>query len=417
MLKQDQVVICQRCGSQHVQQKVRITSKQGSFYYCPACLMLGRVQSNQVFYQGPAKSPFPAQKWRIDWEGELTASQEAGSRQILTTVQHNRSLLVHGVTGAGKTEMLFSALLWALQQQKRICLASPRVDVCLELYPRLQQVFPQLPISLLHGGQSEPYHYSQLVLCTTHQLLRFKAAFDVMIIDEIDAFPFTHEPFLAHGVSQARLPISSLIYLTATPSRALWQAVKAGELAYVMIPSRYHGRLLPVPRSLWLPNLRRALARERLPRKLSNCLARQIESQTVTLIFCPSITLMHLLQHRLENHFPTVIIGAASAKDPQRAEKVQRLRDGHYALFLTTTILERGVTLPGIDVIVLESHHPVFSESALVQIAGRVGRSPAFPQGQVLFFHQGWTRAMVRALAQINAFNRLARKRKKEGLR
>lgn len=39
----------------------------------------------------------------------------------------------------------------------------------------------------------------------------------------------------------------------------------------------------------------------------------------------------------------------------------------------------------------------IFSESALVQIAGRAGRSFEVPYGEVIYFHYGKTEAMVRA--------------------
>ena len=54
-------------------------------------------------------------------------------------IRENR--LVWAVTGAGKTEMLFAVLHQTLQEGGRIALASPRVDVCLELFPRIQAVF------------------------------------------------------------------------------------------------------------------------------------------------------------------------------------------------------------------------------------------------------------------------------------
>jgi competence protein ComFA len=76
---------------------------------------------------------------------------------------------------------------------------------------------------------------------------------------------------------------------------------------------------------------------------------------------------------------------------------------------LTTTILERGVTFPNIDVAVVGAEDDTFTESALVQIAGRVGRSPQFPTGDITFFHYGITRAMIRARNQLLRMNRQAR--------
>ncbi|PDY12247.1 DNA/RNA helicase, partial [Bacillus cereus] len=55
----------------------------------------------------------------------------------------------------------------------------------------------------------------------------------------------------------------------------------------------------------------------------------------------------------------------------------------------------------------------IFSESALVQIAGRVGRSFEEPYGEVIYFHYGKTEAMVRAKNHIRSMNKNA---KEQGL-
>ena len=81
-----------------------------------------------------------------------------------------------------------------------------------------------------------------------------------------------------------------------------------------------------------------------------------------------------------------------------------------YQFLITTTILERGVTFPAIDVCVIGADDKVFSSSALVQIAGRVGRSADFPSGQVTFFIGDNTLAISSAVRQIKYLNRLGRK-------
>ena len=48
-------------------------------------------------------------------------------------------------------------------------------------------------------------------------------------------------------------------------------------------------------------------------------------------------------------------------------------------LLLTTTILERGVTFPNIDVAVIGAEDAIFTESALVQIPGRAGEKQGSP--------------------------------------
>ena len=77
-----------------------------------------------------------------------------------------------------------------------MCIAAPRVDVILELEPRLRAAFPTTPIHALYGGAKTDKTIAQLILATTHQLYRFQHAFDVIFVDEADAFPYTADETL-----------------------------------------------------------------------------------------------------------------------------------------------------------------------------------------------------------------------------
>jgi competence protein ComFA len=58
---------------------------------------------------------------------------------------------------------------------------------------------------------------------------------------------------------------------------------------------------------------------------------------------------------------------------------------------------------------VLGSEDDIFTESALVQISGRVGRNAAFPTGEITFFHYGKTQAMLDAKRHIEQMNEEAK--------
>ena len=72
---------------------------------------------------------------------------------------------------------------------------------------------------------------------------------------------------------------------------------------------------------------------------------------------------------------------------------------------MTTTILERGVTVPRCAVAVLAAADPEFSASALIQIAGRAGRAADSPDDPVAFFSDRYTLAMLAARRQIVMMN------------
>lgn len=400
---------CLRCGCQELKERTKVKESNGSFYYCRECLILGRVQSNQSFYHLPQPNP-ETQDVTFEWQGQLSHSQKIVSNVLVRKAEKKENHLVWAVTGAGKTEMLFEMINRSLARGERLVLTTPRVDVCLELYPRLQSVFPQIKISLLYGEQEGDYFYSNFVICTTHQLLRFYQAFDVMIVDEVDAFPFVNNQQLAFGVSQARKLNSSLIYLTATPTGSLFKSVSKKELSMSKVAVRYHQVALPVPKLLWLWQGSRNVKRHRLPVKLENQLRSQFDQKRLSLLFCPQISLMETLANLIQKRFPTKRIEFVYAAHPNRQEIVQNMRLNKYDLLLTSTILERGVTFKGIDVIVFESNHQVFNTAALVQIAGRAGRSSDSPYGKVYFFHSGRSKAINQAIKQINEMNELAEK-------
>jgi competence protein ComFA len=76
---------------------------------------------------------------------------------------------------------------------------------------------------------------------------------------------------------------------------------------------------------------------------------------------------------------------------------------------VTTTILERGITVPKTDVFVLDADAALFDEASLVQMAGRAGRSKDDPFGKVYFAGYNKTKAQVTAINQIKRMNEIAR--------
>jgi competence protein ComFA len=79
-------------------------------------------------------------------------------------------------------------------------------------------------------------------------------------------------------------------------------------------------------------------------------------------------------------------------------------------LLVTTTILERGVTVPFVDVYILDADSQQFDSAALIQMAGRAGRSQQDPNGFVYFCAADWTSSQKEAVQHIRDMNRRASK-------
>jgi competence protein ComFA len=378
------------------------------------CNQTTQSPPNQAKHTQPNQATQPpstqATQPLLQWSGTLSDGQQTASNSVTEAIQQASNLLVWAVCGAGKTEVLFKGIEQALEKGGRVCIATPRTDVVLELTPRLQAAFPTIEVASLYGGSEDRHKYAPLTIATTHQLLRFYQAFDTMIVDEVDAFPYSVDETLQHAVQQARKPGSSLIFLTATPSQKWQRECRSGKRNFVTIPARYHRQPLPVPTFVWCGNWEKRLnTNHRLPGNLLLWTKQRLDAGKQALIFAPRIAYMEKLLPLFQKLHP--LIQAVHAEDPDRKEKVKKMRNKEVPILVTTTILERGVTFPNIDVAVLGAEDQIFTESALVQIAGRAGRSAQFPKGDVVFFHNGKTEAMVRAHKQIVMMNKEGSKR------
>ncbi|WP_125573273.1 DEAD/DEAH box helicase [Levilactobacillus huananensis] len=398
---------CQRCG-----QLVAATDRlPNGDWYCRTCLQLGRLTSRDRLYTIPEPNCFARlMAGGLTWNGQLSSIQRQAARAVQKHALAGERQLLWAVTGAGKTEIVYPALAEALARGWRVAWVSPRVDVCLELAPRLRRDFAGVDQCVLYGGQPVPYRYCQLTICTTHQLLRFNRAFDWIIVDEVDAFPLATSPMLQVAIDRAQKTQGSCLYLTATPGERLQREIKRGKLAVTYLPLRYHGYLLPPIQLKISWRWRQQLQRGRLPAGLQRQFHLWWTARRPFLIFVPHVAdlpvIMTVLMKMGLSDGATV-----HAADPKRQEKVQGFRDGEYRFLLTTTILERGVTFPRVAVAILGADDPVFSTAALVQIAGRVGRLASDPGGQVLAYCHSNARHVHRARAMIARLNRQGRRR------
>lgn len=347
----------------------------------------------------------------------LSPAQTAAATAALNYIEKpsardvsRRRFLIWAVTGAGKTEMIFPLVAACLARGGRALIATPRRDVVLELNPRIRRAFPDASVVTLYGGSEQRWEQGQITIATTHQLFRFGAGFELVIVDEIDAFPYHGDPMLHYATEKAKAPGGVHILLSATPPAGLRLEARLGRLAHVRVPVRFHRHPLPVPRQLRIPPVRKMLAKRSLPRILVTALHRSIGRGAQLFVFVQLIRDVEPLVALLRQAFPSLAIEGTSSQDPARADKVMRFRERGIRLLVTTTILERGVTVPRSDVFILDADGRLFDDASLIQMAGRAGRSKDDPNGLVYLCGAFRTRAQRSAIAQIRGMNRIARR-------
>lgn len=407
---------CNRCGNQNREAMAFGPCEycQAPCRYCLACIQMGKVKQCSVLVAMPeTPQSFAPRTVEVHYKGTLSDEQQHISQELvaLYAAKQVKEHLIWAVTGAGKTEIIFAVVQAALEDGGRVAIVAPRIDVCNELAPRLLAAFPTVKQIVLHGLNAVRYQRCPLTLATTHQLLRFYQAFDVLIVDEIDAFPYANSEMLQSAVKRALKKEGLWIQMTATPTQQHLKRIQQKQLSFSLLPARFHRHPLVLPRFCWSGNWQKAIKRVHLPRCVYQWMKQRLDRHQRFLVFVATIQQIPAVEHVFRHYFPSARFSSVSSLETERMLRVQAMRQQEYDFLVTTTILERGVTFEAIDVCVLEAHEDIFSREVLVQIAGRVGRTSQHPNGEVMFFHQGVSAAMKQAYLEIQQLNQQAKKR------
>lgn len=402
---------CQRCGNKKLETRPCYINPGFQCLVCPECSSLGQGRLCSLLYSFPAKTSLEKKTITCQLEFPLTLPQkEASARLEEFLQQEKKECLLWAVCGAGKTEVVYGVIRQVLAQGEKVLLAIPRQEVVRELLPRLQRVFPQVQMAALYGGKKEKYGAAQLVIATTHQTIRFFQHFALVVLDEVDAYPYPDSQMLHYAVQRACRPEGKIIYLTATPEKELLK------LPTITIPARHHRFPLPEPELLARP-LPKDISKEGLPADVLNFLDESVEKDHCQVfVFLPTIRLTVEVGQWLKEYYQQTKgadwVEYSHSKDKGREEKKQRFSQGVFPFLVTTTIMERGVTIPRLNVLVLHSEQEkIFNTASLIQMAGRVGRKEEYPQGRVLFWGDKITFSMLEAKKIIKSFNQEGREK------
>ena len=371
---------CPRCQSDNL-------VKIGHLIYCRNCITFGQVRVNQ---QAPTLITFNhASSIYYDLSYDLSVKQQEIASEVLTAIHQKKHVLIQAVCGSGKTELVYPCICDSLNRQLNVGFACPRKDLAIELHERLSNQLKNVEIGLVYGGHTTEL-YKPLVVLTTHQLYRYWQYFDVLIIDEVDAFPFYGNTQLYQmAVASNR---GSFVMLSATS----FEGAPPKGFVKLTLNRRYHNHDLPIPKLVWLPDY---LSMIYLYYGVKKCL----QKDQLVMVFGPTIRDLQKLKRFFDGvHLPCDLVHSNSH---QISCVLEQFRNKSNRVLLTTTLLERGVTFENVQVFVYRANHRVFSTSTLIQIAGRVGRKPNYPSGLVVFIGRHISKEMKACVKHIRQKN------------
>ena len=373
--------ICPRCGNRNPKY---IGSKNGA-PYCRRCIS---------FHGETAPPPVAGEKTvRLNLAYSLSKEQKSLSDRIVFNFKAGIDTLVYAVCGSGKTEISYGVIGYAMSRGMSVRFALPRRDVVIELYERIKDAFPENKIVAVYGSHNDELS-GDCVILTTHQLFRYPKYFDLLVLDEIDAFPFKGNDVLVH-LFEASLR-GNCVMMSATPSKEVVAHFKKPGHEILTLRTRFHKHPIPVPVS------KIAIG----PLKYIT-LIRQLriyqKQRKQCFVFVPTVTMsesVYAIVRRFVKNGDYV-----SSKREGRAEIIARFKKGKLSYLITTAVLERGITVANLQVIVFGSDNRIYDEAALIQIAGRAGRKAAAPTGDVLFLANQESEGMKRAIKEIRYCN------------
>ena len=364
-------------------------------YHCLDCYDYGEINEEMFIYRSVRQVPH--KQHLIDVDYELTDLQMKGSDFFVGCYETKQSAFLQAVCGAGKTEMTFQVILNALNKQAKICFVLPRVEVLKELAKRFVSHFPNTNIAVMYEGHKN-YNNASFILSTPQQLIYFFQEFDFIIVDEVDAFPYENNPFLQRLV-QKSLKLDGLIfYMSATIKEEFQTKINQKEIAYCLIPARYHLKGLPIPKCIRIKNSKNPY------NELIQYLEINQKKNQQCLIFVSSIKegkqfSKYLSNRQIQNKF-------LFSESIDKRTIIKQFRNKEYLFLITTTVLERGVTFEDIDCYVFRANNRIFSKQSLIQISGRVGRKLEYHLGKVIFFSEYISKDMKAAAKEILLMNR-----------
>ncbi len=184
--------------------------------------------------------------------------------------------------------------------------------------------------------------------------------------------------------------------MSATPSKEVIDHFQGDNKDILRLEVRFHRHPLPIPKIVKRNKLFQYIFLIKKIKEYKN-------KNKPVFIFAPTISLCEKI-YRVISLF---IKGGnyVHSKRKFRTEIIDEFRNNLYSYLVTTSVLERGVTVKDLQVIICQSDHKIYEKGVLIQIAGRVGRKKDAPEGEVIYLCEKVTQEMQESINTISKNN------------
>jgi len=191
---------------------------------------------------------------------ELNSDQQVALDEILVHLrdQQHRTLLLHGVTGSGKTEVYIQAIREVVEYGRQAIVLVPEISLTPQTIRRFRSRFDGVAVLHSHLGDAERHHHWQRIAKGEVQVIvgARSAVFaptpqlGLIVIDEEHETTFKQETtprYHARAVARKRAELAGvpLVLGSATPMLESWLAAETGHDKLLSLPTRIDDRPMP----------------------------------------------------------------------------------------------------------------------------------------------------------------------------
>ena len=237
---------------------------------------------------------------------ELNAEQAAALKQIadaLTSPENPRPILVHGVTGSGKTEIYLQAIRAALDRGRSAIVLVPEISLTPQTVERFKGRFAEArdAVAVLHshlsgGERHDEWHKihsgrARIVIGARSAVFAPLKNLALIIVDEEHETTYKQEEaprYHARDVAVVRAKIEkcTVVLGSATPSLESYHNAATGKYELATLTQRVDERQMPLMRIVDLRQVRRKeKTMSILSEKLLQAIADRLEKREQTILF------------------------------------------------------------------------------------------------------------------------------------
>lgn len=192
-------------------------------------------------------------------DGDKRVELNESQRDAINKINLDKTYLLHGVTGSGKTEVYMNLIEKTLSENKNAIMLVPEISLTPQIMSNFKGRFGE-SVALLHSGLSAGERFDEwkrlfsgearIAIGARSAIFAPLENLGIIIIDEEHESSYISESnprYDTHDVAQFRARYNScpLVLGSATPSIESYKKAKDGEFELIELPVRANGRPLP----------------------------------------------------------------------------------------------------------------------------------------------------------------------------